>query len=82
VFNNLSDSINSAFDLITDFKKGEDLIDLSGLGFSAINSGVSSDSTSLNYSFENGDTIIKNSDNSFKITLSGIVNLTDSDFDF
>ncbi|MBU6339733.1 MAG: calcium-binding protein, partial [Rickettsiales bacterium] len=82
-FISLSDSNSSASDTITDFTKGQDLIDLSGLGFSSIISGTSSANESILYYYNSGsNTVIEDHNHTFKLTLTGKIALTGSDFDF
>ncbi|MBU6339714.1 MAG: cadherin-like domain-containing protein, partial [Rickettsiales bacterium] len=82
-FTSLDQSVVSSADVIKDFTKGEDLIDLSGLGFSSIISGRSSSNESTLYYYNSGNnTVIEDFNHTFKVTLSGKIVLTDSDFDF
>ncbi|MBU6338395.1 MAG: hypothetical protein KGQ36_00255 [Rickettsiales bacterium] len=82
-FTSLDDSNASAYDIISDFKRGEDLIDLSGLGFASIINGDSSESESILYYYNSGNnTIIEDHNHTFQLTLSGKINFGNSDFDF
>lgn len=77
-FTNLSDSNNINYsDLITDFTKGEDSINLSDLNFTSL-------ANDLNYHYDNDNniTIIEDSTQSFLIKLTGNLELEESDFNF
>ncbi|MCB2082319.1 MAG: proprotein convertase P-domain-containing protein, partial [Rickettsiales bacterium] len=80
VYTSLADSTDSATDLITDFVQGQDVLVLTGLGFTGVSAGVASGSV-LGYSSGGGQTILSD-DGSFQLVLSGTVALTDSDFQF
>ena len=82
-FSSLSDSTISSSDLITDFTKGEDSISFSGLNFTNITSNTNStDASTLIYHFDNGTTVIENSDHTFMLKLTGNIALDESDFNF
>ncbi|MDA0966314.1 MAG: type I secretion C-terminal target domain-containing protein [Proteobacteria bacterium] len=74
-FNLLSDSNSDAWDVITDFKQGKDVIDLIGLATEGID-----DFLDITVTNDGTDTTISANDFDFKIELSGVYNLTDSDF--
>ena len=84
VFNNLSDSAINSSDLITDFTKGEDKIDFSGLGFLNIANDTDQriDESILSYHFEGNNTIIEDYNHNLSIKLTGKIALDDSDFNF
>ena len=73
VFSNLADSSDNASDLILDFVKGEDKIDLSNLDIN---------SSSLTHHFVNNQTIIEDQNSDFLIKLAGEIQLTQQDFIF
>jgi|GEM_PF-3011661 len=82
VFTDLTHSTDTARDIITDFVRGTDKIDLTGLGFTGITSGSGSGAT-LGYSIVGGNTIIVDDDSDFSIQLTGsFATLTASDFIF
>ena len=84
-FTNLADSSINSSDLITDFTKGEDQINLSNLNFTNITNDINqTDDSVLTYYYDttNNQTVIENEDHAFKIKLSGNVGLDVSDFDF
>jgi Ca2+-binding RTX toxin-like protein len=74
VFNNLQDSTNSQMDLILDFVKGSDKIDLHNLEVKSI-----SEFTIFN---SGGNTIIDHNNSDFAIKVSGAISLDKSDFIF
>ncbi len=76
----IGDSTTTETDLITDFNNGVDKIDLSGLGFTGITAGAAS-GTTLGYSQSGGITTITDGNN-FIITLTGNINLVNTDFVF
>lgn len=81
-FSSLSDSTTSARDRILDFEQGTDLIDLSGLGFTGIQSGAGS-GTVLGYVYSGAtDRTYVSDDGTFSFFLDGNYTLTGSDFDF
>ena len=83
VFNNFEESNINNTDIIQDFTKGDDKIDLSALDFvSIININDASDSDNLIYSYEDQYTLIFNQNKSFMVKLSGDLILTNNDFIF
>ena len=74
-FSSLSDSSINATDLIEDFEQGFDKINLSGMdqhmSFNA-----------LQFTFENGHTIVKDHNSDFAVDLKGHFDLVQSDFIF
>jgi Ca2+-binding RTX toxin-like protein len=88
VFVDKEDSIKTVSkdeaDMILDFVIGEDKIDLSALGFDSITFGKGSNisANGLEYHFENGNTIIDDTNSNFAIKLAGEIDLGDSDFNF
>ena len=84
IFKDLLDSTASESDLILDFIKGEDKINLSNLGFNSIAEGRGSNSSihGIDYHFEGGNTIIDDQHSSFAIKLAGEIRLDNNDFVF
>ncbi len=82
IFKNLSDSTDSQTDLILDFIKSEDKINLSGLGFDdvSVGSGSSSSLHGLEYYFDGKNTVIEDPNSNFAVKLAGNINLEGSDF--
>lgn len=80
-FLGLNDSSNTAFDHIQDFVKGQDKINLSGLGFTGIASGSAS-GTVLGYTSGSGVTDIWNAAGTFHIEVQGTIAFAASDFTF
>lgn len=74
-FNNISDSTSSAFDIITDFESSIDKINLSGFADEGIN-----DINDLTITNVGSKTIITANNYDFKIELTGVSSLDDSDF--
>lgn len=82
VYESLDDSTDSSSDFIDDFNQSDDLIDVTGLGFTGIQSGAGSGSV-LGYSTNgNGDTTIEDADSDFSLVLQGAFTLSASDFIF
>ncbi|MES2961494.1 MAG: tandem-95 repeat protein [Pseudomonadota bacterium] len=79
IFKNLTDSTINESDLILDFIKGEDKINLSGLGFHDI--GGSSE-LSLAYYFDGKNTVIDDPNSNFAVKLAGEISLDHNDFAF
>jgi Ca2+-binding RTX toxin-like protein/subtilisin-like proprotein convertase family protein len=84
IFTDLTHSTDSETDLILDFIRGEDQINLSSLGFDSITQGVGSNSSTngLEYHFEGGNTIIDDPNSNFAVKLAGEINLDQNDFAF
>lgn len=80
-YTSLTESTDSARDVITDFTHLADHINLAGLGFTGIQAGAAS-GTVLGYSVVNGHTIIDDANSSFSIDLTGSITLTNDDFIF
>lgn len=74
----LTDSTNSATDVISDFVHGTDKIDVRGLGFTALDNSATPSSGHLGVYTSGSDTYITDGSN-FKIKLVGTVTVTDSD---
>jgi len=87
LFNIAPDSTPTASDIIVDFTKGQDIINIdtvvnkSGVNFTAITSGSAS-GTILGYTISGNTTTITSADNSFQVILATAVNLTNADFIF
>lgn len=81
LFEDPTHSTATMLDVITDFVQGDDLIDLSALGFTDIQSGAAS-GTVLGYSVVGGNTIIEADGIDFSIELTGSISLATSDFIF
>lgn len=84
-FTALEDSSIDQSDLISDFSKGQDKINLSNLGFINITDDQDqTDGSVLTYEYDNDNnqTYITNEANTFKITLNGIISLDVDDFYF
>jgi Ca2+-binding RTX toxin-like protein len=81
VYENLSDSTDMLTDYIMDFDQGDDLINVSALGFTGIQAG-SANGTILGYSIVGGNTIIEADASDFSIVLNGGYSLTATDFVF
>ena len=85
IFGDLTHSTKSETDLIVDFIRGEDQINLSGLGFDSITQGAGSNSsaTGLEYYFDgSGNTIIDDPNSNFAVKLAGEIQLNHNDFGF
>ena len=84
IFKDLLDSTASESDLIMDFIKGEDKINLSNLGFDSIAEGRGSNVSAhgIDYFFENGNTIIDDQNSNFAVKLAGEIRLENNDFIF
>lgn len=74
-FSSLKDSAINAKDLIEDFEQGKDKIDLSG-----VENHLAFDS--LQFSFDNVNTTIKDQHSDFAIDLKGHFEITQNDFIF
>jgi Ca2+-binding RTX toxin-like protein len=72
-FSSLKDSVVSAKDLIEDFEQGKDKIDLSG-----VEHHLAFDS--LQFTFDNGNTTIKDQHSDFAIDLKGHFEMVQNDF--
>ena len=81
VFKNIIHSPGSNPDTINDFIQGEDIINLSGLGYSGISKGAASGSI-LGYTQSNGSTIVNSQEDQFSIILKGVIDLSETDFIF
>ena len=68
-------------DTIQDFLQGSDIIDLSGLGFTGVQSGAGT-GTILGYTAAAGITTLGAADGSFTVKLTGVFTLAAADFDF
>ncbi len=84
IFNSLEDSTDTNIDLITDFIRNKDKINLSDLDFDSITQGQGSNPSEhgLEYHFENGNTIIEDTHSNFAIKLAGEIQLGNGDFIF
>ena len=84
IFKDLLDSTASESDLILDFIKGVDRINLSSLGFDSIVEGHGKNSSihGIDYHFEGGNTIIDDQHSSFAVKLAGEIRLENNDFVF
>jgi Ca2+-binding RTX toxin-like protein len=84
IFKDLSDSTTSESDLILDFIKGEDKINLSNLGFDSIAEGHGNNLSAhgIDYHFEGGNTIIDDQHSNFAVKLAGEIHLDNNDFAF
>lgn len=80
VFYNLTDSTDSARDVIGDFA-AEDMIDLTRFSFTGIQQGEGAGSV-LGYEVVSGRTVVEAADSTFSFELVGSFSLTDADFDF
>ena len=81
VFESLTDSTDGAKDLITDFEQGDDLIDLTGLGFTAVAAGAGSGSI-LGFFSDAVSTYLVDADSTFAVKFDGVISLADTDFIF
>ena len=84
IFSNLTDSTINESDLILDFIKGEDKINLSGLGFEDITnkSGSTHSAHGLEYYFDGKNTVIDDPNSNFAVKLAGDISLDHNDFAF
>jgi len=84
IFKDLLDSTTSESDLILDFIKGEDKINLFNLGFDSIAEahGINTSAHGINYHFEGGNTIIDDQYSNFAVKLAGEIHLDNNDFAF
>ena len=84
IFTDLTHSTTSEMDNILDFIRGEDKINLSGLGFDAVSEGVGSATSAhgIEYHFEGGNTIIEDPNSNFAVKLAGQIQLDHNDFAF
>jgi Ca2+-binding RTX toxin-like protein len=82
VFSSLDHSTSGAADTITDFGKGNDHIDLTGLGFTGIQAGAANGDV-LGYTVIDGNTVIEADNSDFSFLLTGDdITLTNDDFVF
>jgi len=81
VFSNLIDSTDSAQDIIHQFTHGEDIIDLSSLGFTGVQSGTGTGNI-LGLTDNGSHTFLNDINSSFAIQLTGVVALDNTDFIF
>lgn len=81
VFAGFEESTDTVFDTITDFVRGQDHIQLTGLGFNAVAMGAGSGGQ-LGYAYVGKNTVIVDADSDFSLTLTGKFALTDADFIF
>ncbi len=77
-YSSILDSTDSSRDLIQDFELGIDKINLSEIN--SIEEVISFDS--LEITFENGQTIVRDSNSNFAVALVGNINLGENDFEF
>ncbi|MFT6258380.1 MAG: Ca2+-binding RTX toxin-like protein [Rickettsiales bacterium] len=88
IFLDKNDSIKTTsqdeMDMILDFSRGQDKIDLSNLDFDSISFGTGSNPSDhgLEYHFENGNTIIEDQNSDFAVKLAGEISLDQDDFNF
>ncbi len=84
IFKNLTESTNGESDLIMDFIRGEDKINLSDLGFDGISSGLGSDDSGygLEYYFDGKNTVIDDPNSNFAVRLAGDIKLDAGDVIF
>ncbi len=83
IFKNLTDSTINESDLILDFIKGEDKINLSGLGFDEIRAAGNNHSDhGLEYHFDGKNTVIEDHNSNFAVKLAGDISLDHNDFAF
>jgi len=82
IYSSLQDSTDSQTDLILDFLKTRDKIDLSGLGFDSIAKDSAISAHGLTYSFDGTNTIIDDPNSDFSIKLAGEIELARGDFLF
>lgn len=82
VFFNRNDSVDAARDVIGDFT-AQDMIDVSNLGYSGVQSGAASGSV-LGFVFDSliGRTVVEAAGSDFAFELVGDIALTNTDFDF
>ena len=81
VYTNINQSTTTSRDSIKDFTKGNDIIQITGLGFNGIQAGAASGGV-LGYTHANGKTIISADNSDFSIELDGEINLDSGDFTF
>jgi len=77
-YSSLLDSTDSVIDLIQDFEIGIDRIDLSEINKEEENISFES----LEITFENGQTIVRDKNSDFAVSLTGNINISESDFEF
>ena len=83
IFTDLTHSTTSEMDNILDFVRGEDKVNLSGLGFDSVSDGIGSASAhGIEYHFEGGNTIIEDPNSNFAVKLAGQIQLDHNDFAF
>ena len=84
IYENITDSTIDNSDIILDFMQNEDIIKFENLGFDSVNKlgeeAVSGNN--LEYYFDSGNTIIRDQNSNFAITLVGEIELNGSDFGF
>ena len=80
----MTDSTINESDLILDFIKGEDKVNLSGLGFEDITnqSGSTHSAHGLEYYFDGKNTVIDDPNSNFAVKLAGDISLDHNDFAF
>lgn len=81
IYKDIAESTPDAPDFIISLDQGSDVIDLSGLGFTAIQSGMAI-GTALGYAYRYGDTHVTDSTGNFEIEIDGQLVLENSDFIF
>ncbi|MSP33998.1 MAG: hypothetical protein EXR06_03745, partial [Rickettsiales bacterium] len=84
IFTDLTDSTDSETDIVLDFVRFDDKINLSGLGFDSVTEGLGSNSSAhgIEYYFEGGNTIIDDPNSNFAVQLAGQIQLDHNDFAF
>ena len=84
IFTDLTDSTDSKTDILLDFIRFDDKINLSGLGFDSVTRGQGSNSSAqgIEYYFEGGNTIIDDPNSNFAVKLAGEIHLDQNDFAF
>jgi len=81
-YEKITDSTDSKTDIILDFIRSEDKIDLSTLGFDSITQGQGSNfsANGLEFYFKDGYTIIDDPNSNFAMKLAGDITLNHNDF--
>ncbi|OFX10325.1 MAG: hypothetical protein A3G22_00005, partial [Alphaproteobacteria bacterium RIFCSPLOWO2_12_FULL_40_11] len=84
IFTDLTDSTDSETDIVLDFIRFDDKINLSSLGFDSVTEGQGSNSSAhgIEYYFEGGNTIIDDPNSNFAVKLAGEIHLDHNDFAF
>ncbi len=84
IFKNLNESTINESDLIMDFIRGEDKINLSDLGFDSISNGLGTTTSShgLEYYFDGKNTVIDDPNSNFAVKLAGDIKLDAGDVIF